>query len=100
MRSIGTLMALLVSIALICCGDSGETQPMPSSSGCTEAQVQVEYFEGEQTRTECAMVPAACGASASCEDSCRGALYDLCQAPAFGVGCSDTFPPVIVSCNT
>jgi hypothetical protein len=33
------------------------------------------------------------------DDTCRAALYDLCESPAIGVGCSDTFPPTIISCN-
>ncbi len=45
-------------------------------------------------------IPASCGTTPSCSvQACIHDLYGLCDAPYIGVGCSDTFPPVIVSCN-
>ncbi|MGE5183285.1 MAG: hypothetical protein ACM31C_14545 [Acidobacteriota bacterium] len=77
-----------------CGGDSGSTS-------CTTTQAEVRYFGGSADgRSECKPIPAACGGSASCAaQACISALYDLCAAPYIGVGCSDTYPPTIVSCN-
>lgn len=68
---------------------------------CSEDQVEVSYLGGDQDgQSECAPIPADCGATAACaDDACRGALYDLCESPYVGVACSDTVPPTIVSCN-
>ena len=84
----------LAVLLAACGGDSG-------SSSCTTAQVEVKYFGGSADgKTECQPVPGACGGSASCAASaCISALYNLCASPYIGVGCSDTFPPTIVSCN-
>lgn len=95
-RALVLLVALLSLVALGCGGDDDG-----DGDGCADDQVEVTYLGGDDDgRTECAAIPAACGATASCaSDECRGALYGLCESPYIGVACSDTFPPTIVSCN-
>ena len=74
-------------------GDNGD-------DACGEDEVQVSYLGTSNDRMECAPIPTQCGGTASCADQdCIAAMYALCEAPAVGVGCSDTFPPVIISCN-
>jgi hypothetical protein len=83
-------LALAVTLAAACGGDDD----------CSSDEVQVAYLGTSNDRTECRPIPAECGATADCGDTdCIRALYGLCESPAFGVGCSDTFPPTIVSCN-
>ena len=86
--------ALLFAVA---CGGDDDA----GGGECGEDQVEVAYLGGDDDgRTECAAIPAACGATAACDsDACRGALYGLCESPYNGVACSDTVPPTIVSCN-
>jgi hypothetical protein len=95
--------ALLISVALLslCAVACGGDDDGGGSDGCGDDQVEVAYLGGDDDgRTECAPIPAACGATASCaSDECRGALYGLCESPYIGVACSDTAPPTIVSCN-
>jgi hypothetical protein len=65
---------------------------------CADGEVCMVYFEDDGTnREECAMLPAECAGDSSCE--CRGPMYSLCEDPFYGVACSDTFPPTLVSCN-
>jgi hypothetical protein len=89
-------LALVVLLPLGCGGDDDG-----GAGDCSDDQVEVSYLGGDDDgRTECAPIPAECGANAACDDdACRGALYGLCDAPYNGVACSDTFPPTIVSCN-
>ena len=96
--------ALLMSVALLsllAVGCGGGDDDGGGTGGCGDDQVEVAYLGGDDDgRTECAAIPAECGATASCEsDECRGALYGLCESPYIGAACSDTFPPTIVSCN-
>jgi len=81
-------------LVLATCGDSG-------SGSCSSSQVEVAYFGGgSDGKTECKPIPAACGSTAACANqACISALYGLCASPYIGVGCSDTQPPTIVSCN-
>lgn len=90
------IFAIVLLIAAGCGGDDDG-----GGDGCAEDQVEVAYLGGEDDgRTECAPIPAECGATAGCDsDECRGALYGLCESPYIGVACSDTVPPTIVSCN-
>lgn len=87
-------IVLALVLALAACGDSG-------SSSCSKTQVEVDYLGGgSDGKKQCEPIPASCGSTASCADqACIAALYSLCQSPYIGVGCSDTFPPTIVSCN-
>lgn len=85
-------MAVLVSTAAAC-GGSGD---------CGEDEVQVMYLGGgdRDGETVCKPKPAACGATASCGNvDCIREMYGYCEAPYSAVGCSDTFPPPIISCN-
>jgi hypothetical protein len=84
---------LVLSIALFGCGSSNDS--------CGDNEVEVDYFRGpEDGKKTCAPIPAACGATASCSvQACEGAMYGLCDTGYLGVGCSDTFPPTIISCN-
>ena len=86
---------LLVAFALASCGGGS------SSDGCPEDQVEVTYFGVARAgETVCKPIPAACGATASCAVmACIAAMYGYCESPYIGVGCSDTFPPPIISCN-
>jgi hypothetical protein len=106
MRKILTLALLTTTPALIvaCGGDGSSGQ---SSGGdeegcnaCGSDEVCVANLsEGKET-DRCVAIPSACGGTASCADSaCIGALYDLCEMGWIGVGCSDTAPPTLVSCN-
>ena len=73
-----------------------------SSSDCSTNEVKVSYLGGGTLdgESECKPIPASCGATASCSDmTCESDLYALCESPYIGVGCSDTFPPTIISCN-
>jgi hypothetical protein len=79
-------------------GDGGGTTAQ-SCDACTGGDVCVSHLGGDDEHDSCAATPSECGGAASCDDTCRGALYDLCDAGYYGVGCSDGFEPVIVSCN-
>jgi hypothetical protein len=81
-------------LGLAACGGS-------NSTSCSTTQVEVAYLGGgSDGKSECKPIPAACGSTASCSDmACISALYGLCASPYIGVGCSDTAPPTIVSCN-
>ena len=88
-----TLLAALGCLALAGCGST-------SDDGCTDDEVRVSYLGTDNDRTECAPIPSACGTTADCTaEACIAAMYDLCESPAFGVACSDTFAPTIISCN-
>lgn len=85
------LVLLLASSGLVACGGSDE---------CGEDEVEVTYLGTSNDRTVCEPIPAACNGTAMCiDDTCRAAMYGLCESPAVGVGCSDTFAPTIISCN-
>jgi hypothetical protein len=87
----GRIAAGLLVAVLAGCGGSDE---------CSEDQVEVAYLGTSNDRTECHPIPAECGGMAECAvQECIAAMYGLCEAPAIGVGCSDTFPPTIISCN-
>ncbi len=89
------MRSLALVLLLAACGDS-------SSTKCATTQVEVDYFKGTRDgQVDCKPIPASCGATASCSDQmCIHDMYGLCTAPEYiGVGCSDTFPPTIISCN-
>jgi hypothetical protein len=84
---------LAVAVALCACSSG--------SGDCAEDEVEVTYLGGPRDdETVCAPRPATCENPASCGDQdCIAAMYDLCDSPYIGVGCSDTFAPPIISCN-
>jgi hypothetical protein len=98
MHSAPMLARFLVIAALAAagCGSSA------SDSGCRTDEVEVDYFRGTRDgNVVCKPVPASCATTASCtSNSCIRDMYGLCDAPYLGVGCSDTFPPTIISCNS
>ena len=88
------LAAVLVALVLAGCGSGG------GEDECKADQVEVTYLGTANDRTECQAIPGVCGGTAACDvQACIAAMYDLCQSPAFGVACSDTFAPTIISCN-
>jgi hypothetical protein len=97
------VMAFLACLPVGCGGGSDGGGGSPAATGCdacASGEVCVSQLGGEEDTERCAPIPAACGEAASCADNtCVGALYDLCEAGWIGVGCSDTSPPTIVSCN-
>jgi hypothetical protein len=86
-------IALFALTAAACGGGDGDED-------CNENQVEVTYLGTSNDRVECKPIPAECSGVGDCGvNECVAAMYGLCEAPAFGVGCSDTFPPTIISCN-
>lgn len=89
--------ALLVSVLV-----SASASACKSSDECGEDEVQVVYLRGGDREGEvvCKPTPAACNGTASCGNiDCIREMYGYCEPPYTGVGCSDTFPPPIISCN-
>lgn len=90
------LMALGIFLVMTSCAEDQDGTDV----SCGADQVEVAYLGTSNDRTECAPIPTECGAVAQCAElDCIRALYDLCDDTTYGVGCSDTFPPAIVSCN-
>lgn len=100
-KTLWASLAILCPILASCGDDDGAAAAKQGCDACAEGQVCVAYLGDDDTeREECASAPGACGDAPACEvDACRGALYGLCEEGWIGVGCSDTFPPPIVSCN-
>lgn len=85
---------MLIFVVLAACGSSSDT--------CSQDEVEVHYLGGGPLdgTIDCAPIPASCGATGSCADNtCIRDMYALCDSRYIGVGCSDTFQPVIISCN-
>ena len=87
-------MRLLLVVALAACSSS-------SSKDCGSDQVQVTYLGGARDQEiVCKPIPASFGSAAACDvQACIRDMYGYCDSPYLGVGCSDTFPPTIISCN-
>ena len=87
-------MRMLAFLLVAACGSS-------SDDSCSTDDVEVDYFRGDRDgETLCKPVPATCGGAASCGvNECIRDMYALCDSPYIGAGCSDTFPPTIISCN-
>ena len=84
-------LVLVGCFAITACGGDGD---------CGEDEVEVTYIGTSDDRTECKPIPAECGGVANCAVmACISAMYGLCEDLTFGVGCSDTFAPTIISCN-
>jgi hypothetical protein len=88
-------MRIWLLLALAACGGSS------SSTNCMDDEIEVKYFKGSRDgETDCKPRPTSCGSASSCADmNCIRDMYGLCESPYIGVGCSDTFPPTIISCN-
>ncbi len=93
------MRALFLALILVACGSSDDSSGgADGCSSCAEGDICLVYFEEDGTeREECAALPTSCAGDDSCE--CRGDMYDLCEDPFAGVGCSDGTAPTIISCN-
>jgi hypothetical protein len=92
-----TRFLVIGALALGGCGSSSSG----SGTSCRETEVQIDYIRGTRDgQTVCKPLPASCGGTASCaSNNCIRDMYGYCDSPYLGVGCSDTFPPTIISCN-
>ena len=98
-----TRLILLAAVSLFvgCGDDSGGTSSgtVTDCSSCSGSQVCVKTFADQET-TACMPIPDACQGQADCFDQgCAAAMYELCGADIVNTGCSDTFPPTVISCN-
>jgi hypothetical protein len=95
----------MLSACFLGAGDDDDDDESGSSETCDDCsadQVCVgNYdFDAEIEEERCEGIPAACGDVVDCSvTECAAALYDLCESGWIGVGCSDTYPPAVVSCN-
>ena len=95
---------VLFSLLLSACGggaskDDTEPGPVDDCSECGAGQFCVVVFGDDET-IACETIPDACGSEASCtDDECASAMVDFCPETFWTTGCSDTFPPTVVSCN-
>jgi hypothetical protein len=89
-------LLILGALLAIGCGSSSS-----ADKDCSDTQVRVDYIRGARDGdTVCKPIPASCGTTGSCAvNACIRDMYGYCDAPYLGVGCSDTFPPTIISCN-
>ncbi len=80
--------------------DDDDDAAAEGCDACGDGEVCMAYMGGEEDYEACDVIPADCGGEAACSDQdCISALYALCDEGWVGVGCSDTFPPTLVSCN-
>jgi hypothetical protein len=89
---------ILLALAIAACTSSSSN----GGDDCGSNQVEVDYLGGgaRDGETDCKPIPASCGTAGSCADNdCIRDMYDYCESPYIGVGCSDTFQPVLISCN-
>ena len=100
-----TLLCLIPLVLLGCTVIDGDTDgddppdTIDDCNDCSSGQICVMEFSVEDT-TRCEDIPAVCGSEAACDDGeCQSAMYDYCPADTNGWGCSDTFPPTVISCN-
>ena len=88
--------SLAAALAAASCGSSNSTMSCRGGD-----QIEVDYFRGPRDGdVVCAPLPITCGGTGSCAvTACIRDMYAACDSPYLGVGCSDTFPPTIISCN-
>ena|GEM_PF-5981059 len=96
------LPTLLIALAA-CSGDSEkgglDLGQATDCSECSTDQICVVVFSDEKSVT-CEDVPAECADDASCtDDECMIAMFESCPEDFINTGCSDTFPPTVISCN-
>ena len=84
-----------------CAGGGGGGDEGGSCDNCTSGEVCVGNYDVKTDAAEerCEPAPADCDPLSCDDNTCRGALYDLCEDGWIGVGCSPYDPVVIVSCN-
>ena len=93
-----TLMLTAALLLTACSGEDTSSDIDVGCDACVDGEYCLVYFADDGTESEeCATLPAACAGDDSCE--CRGEMYDGCEDPFFGVGCSDTLTPTTISCN-
>lgn len=86
------------------CGGGGSTADEHSDGSdpcgqCGDDEICVIVYSDETTQS-CEAIPEVCGTDASCtDDDCAMAMYDSCPESFVNTGCSDTFPPTMISCN-
>ena len=94
--------ALCASVVLVAGGGKAadsENHASDEDCPCGAAQYCVMTF-GEETTSTCEPIPAVCNGEPSCmDDECASAMLEACGEDDYSSGCSDTFPPTVVSCN-
>jgi hypothetical protein len=80
-------------------GGGGPSGEVSACSACADTQVCIMEFSEEDT-VRCEPIPEVCAGEANCFDvECQMAMYDYCPLETWAWGCSDTFPPTVISCN-
>lgn len=97
------VLPILALLASACGGDSSkgddETGLVDDCGACSTTQICVMVF-ADETTASCQAIPDECGSEASCtDDACAVAMFEACPEGGFNTGCSDTFPPTVISCN-
>jgi len=80
-----------------CVANAPATEEAVTCSDCASGEACYAYSSEDDTTFEC--VAAAEGCEASCDDECRGLLYNACDEGTYGTGCSEGDGAVIVSCT-
>ena len=71
-----------------------------SCDACNQTQLCVMTFDTLADAIECAPIPMVCNGTADCSDqACAAAMYGFCGEDFISNGCSDTFPPTVISCH-
>jgi hypothetical protein len=81
--------------------DDDDDDAAGSCDACSDSEICIiDFFDADATDYRCDPIPDVCGDIASCTDvECVSAMYDFCPEDTSGWGCSDTFPPTMISCN-
>ncbi len=100
----------VVAVLTWACGDDGD-ESMDAMGGdgsigavsdcntCGDQSVCVRIFGVEESMA-CMAIPVACNGAGDCfDEACAAAMYALCGEDFINNGCSDTFPPTVISCN-
>jgi hypothetical protein len=80
-------------------GNVGDDDGDGDCDSCAESELCVIEF-AETNVERCEAIPEVCGGTGDCTDTeCQSAMYDYCPEETSAWGCSDTFPPTLISCN-
>ena len=86
-------------VGFLGCSDEDNTTEAEGCDSCSENQICVIEF-GETKVERCETLPEICNGTGSCtEMDCVSAMYDYCPEETGATGCSDTYPPTVISCN-